>query len=60
MSEKEVAALLGVKVSTLRKWRLLRKGPKWLKLGGGRAVRYAPVDVAAFINDSRVSEMEVA
>ena len=35
----EVANLMGVRVSTLRKWRVLRKGPPFRRLAG-RAVRY--------------------
>lgn len=54
MKEKYVSKLLGVSVSTLRRWRLLGKGPIYLKLNG--AVRYTAQDVQKFIDDcARVS-----
>jgi len=40
MTEKDFAALSGLKVGTLRNWRCKRFGPMWRKLGG--AVRYGP------------------
>jgi hypothetical protein len=42
LNEFQVAAMLGVSVRTVRSWRLLRKGPPWLKLGPAMrcAVRY--------------------
>jgi predicted DNA-binding transcriptional regulator AlpA len=47
LNDKEVAALLGVSVATVRRWRLFRQGPKYLKLGA--AVRYKPEDISAWI-----------
>lgn len=47
-NEHQVAAHLGISVATLRRWRLLNKGPKWIKLGA--CVRYRPEDIEAFIN----------
>jgi hypothetical protein len=38
LNEHETAEFLGLKVSTLRDWRIRRKGPPWLKICG--AVRY--------------------
>ena len=54
MTEREVAALLQMKVSTLRAWRLRGKGPAFLKLGA--AVRYRREDVEAFMDRSRVAK----
>ena len=51
-TEKEVAEKLNCKVSTLRKWRLLGKGPHYHKVG--RLVRYSDADIAAFLDDSHV------
>ena len=51
IDEKDAAAILCVKVSTLRKWRWAGKGPRFLKLGG--AVRYDLADLEAFIVASR-------
>ncbi len=50
-SEREVAALLHVALATLRRWRLLREGPAWLKIG--RAVYYHDSDIAAWIDSQR-------
>ncbi len=51
LTETEAAALLGLKVATLRRWRWAGKGPRFLKLCG--AVRYDPVDLEAFISEAR-------
>jgi len=39
--------MLGISIASLRRWRLLRKGPKYVKVGA--AVRYLPVDLTAWI-----------
>ncbi|MFT4247641.1 MAG: helix-turn-helix domain-containing protein [Pseudomonas sp.] len=48
LDEKEAAALLAMKVATLRNWRALRTGPRYVKVGK-RAVRYRRADLEAFI-----------
>jgi len=50
LNEHEVAALLGVAVATIRRWRLIRQGPKYIKVGA--MVRYKPEDLEAWL-DSR-------
>jgi hypothetical protein len=52
MSDVDLAAFFGVKVSTIRKWRILGIGPRWIKMG--RLVRYRPDDALAFL-ESRSS-----
>jgi predicted DNA-binding transcriptional regulator AlpA len=47
VNEREVARITGMSLATVRRWRLLGKGPKYLKVGS--AVRYRPEDVAAWI-----------
>lgn len=47
LNEHDVAAMLCVSVSTVRRWRLLRQGPKYLKVG--TSVRYRPEDVSAWL-----------
>lgn len=47
LDENQTAAILNVRVSTLRNWRWRGVGPRFRKLG--RMVRYADADVAAFI-----------
>ena len=51
IDEHEAAARLGLSVATLRRWRWARRGPGWIKIGA--AVRYAPKDIAAFIDAGR-------
>lgn len=51
LNEHEVATHLGLAVSTLRRWRWAGVGPAFVKLG--RAVRYEPEAVAAFIGEGR-------
>lgn len=45
--ERALAEALLVNVATLRNWRYMGKGPKFVKLGG--AVRYREEDVNAWI-----------
>lgn len=47
MNEHDVATALGVKVSTLRRWRMFRRGPRFVKVG--RLVRYLEADVEYFL-----------
>ncbi len=49
LNEHEVAALLGLSVATMRRWRLLRCGPRWLKLNS--AVRYRLEDINAYLDE---------
>ncbi|MFL6354551.1 MAG: helix-turn-helix transcriptional regulator [Bryobacteraceae bacterium] len=47
LNEHEVAEILAVSVGSIRRWRVLRTGPKFVKLG--KCVRWRPDDVAAYI-----------
>jgi predicted DNA-binding transcriptional regulator AlpA len=47
INEKDVARITGLSVATVRRWRLLRSGPQYLKIGA--SVRYTIESVAAFI-----------
>jgi len=47
MDERELARVLKISVASTRRWRLLRQGPKFLKIGA--AVRYRPEDVTAWL-----------
>ena len=51
LNESEVAEALGLKVTTLRRWRWAGKPPRFLKIGS--AVRYDPAELAAFIEAAR-------
>lgn len=48
MNEMQVAEYLNMSAASLRKWRLFREGPKFLKVG--RAVRYRRTEVDAWLN----------
>ncbi len=50
LNEHETADRLHVSVATVRRWRLLRQGPKYFKIGA--SVRYKPEDIAVWL-DSR-------
>ena len=47
MTEEEVAKRLNVSLASLRRWRLLRKGPAFVKLGS--LVRYKPEDLDSWL-----------
>jgi predicted DNA-binding transcriptional regulator AlpA len=52
LTEHDVARVTGLSVASVRRWRLLRQGPKYIKIGA--AVRYKPEDVSAWL-ESRPS-----
>lgn len=52
LTEKDVARRIGLSLASVRRWRLLKQGPRFLKLGS--AVRYKPEDMAAWL-ESRPS-----
>jgi len=47
LNEFDVARITGLSVASVRRWRLLRQGPRYLKIGS--AVRYKPEDVSAWL-----------
>jgi len=47
LNEYQVASLLSLSVASVRRYRLLKRGPKFIKLGA--AVRYRREDLAAWI-----------
>jgi hypothetical protein len=58
---EEVSAVLCISTSSLTKWRLVGRGPRFVRVGS--RVRYRPADVAAFIEAgtrSSTSEMPAA
>jgi len=50
LTEMEVARLLKVSVATIRRRRLLRLPPIWVKIGA--SVRYKPEAIAAFLDST--------
>ena len=51
LKEDEVAMILNMEVSTLRRWRWAGKPPPFIKVGA--AVRYDPADIDAFVESRR-------
>jgi predicted DNA-binding transcriptional regulator AlpA len=47
LNEHDVVRITGLSVATVRRWRLLRQGPKYLKIGA--AVRYQPSSISEFL-----------
>ena len=51
LNEHDVARVTGLSVASVRRWRLLRQGPKYLKIGA--AVRYKPEDISVWLESAR-------
>ena len=51
LNENEAAALLGLAVATLRRWRSDGRGPRFTKLGD--SVRYERESLSAFVEAGR-------
>ena len=58
LNEKEVAAITGRAISTLRNERFMRKGLPYLKVGG-RSIRYKTEDVVSYMEGRRITFDEV-
>jgi len=52
LTEHDVARITGLSVASVRRWRLLKQGPRYLKISS--AVRYRAEDLKAWI-ESRPS-----
>jgi predicted DNA-binding transcriptional regulator AlpA len=49
LTERDIAAVTGVSLATVRRWRLFRRGPQYVKLGS--AVRYRTQDLDAWLEN---------
>lgn len=47
MNEREVAQYMRISVAAIRRWRLFKKGPKYLKIGS--SVRYRKEDIESWL-----------
>jgi predicted DNA-binding transcriptional regulator AlpA len=47
LNEHDVARVTGLSVASVRRWRLLRQGPTFIKIGA--AVRYRPEDISTWL-----------
>lgn len=50
LTEREAAALLSLSTATLKKWRRIRREPRYYRLGS--AIRYRREDLEAFVSGS--------
>jgi len=48
LTEKEVAKQIRVSLASLRRWRLVRRGPRFVKVGA--LVRYRPEDLEQWMD----------
>jgi predicted DNA-binding transcriptional regulator AlpA len=55
VTENEAATVLGVSRGTLSNWRSERRGPAYVRLGGGRVIRYKLSEIEAFAEAHRVT-----
>ena len=51
LNEREVATSCSISVLTLRKWRSVKRGPKFIKIS--TLVRYRPEDIDAWIAEQK-------
>jgi hypothetical protein len=54
LSQKQAAGRIGISMTTMRIWRLKKKGPPYTKLG--RRLFYSEDDLNAWLLDKRVAE----
>ena len=47
LNERDVSRITGMSLASVRRWRLVRQGPRYIKLGA--AYRYKPEDVEAWL-----------
>ena len=47
LNEHDVARVCGLSVASVRRWRVIREGPKYIKIGA--SVRYRPEDLTQWI-----------
>jgi predicted DNA-binding transcriptional regulator AlpA len=48
LNEHDVARITGLSVASVRRWRLLGRGPRYMKIGA--SVRYHPEALQAFLS----------
>jgi predicted DNA-binding transcriptional regulator AlpA len=57
LNEREVATSCSISVLTLRKWRSIKRGPKFIKIS--TLVRYRPEDIDAWIAEHNAGPVVV-
>jgi hypothetical protein len=56
MTERQAAEVLGVSLSAMRRWRLQKRGPRFVKVES--AVRYDPRDVEDYVQSGKSERPE--
>ena len=56
VKDVEAAKIIGLSVQTMRNWRHLRKGPKYLKIG--RSIRYDLLDISDWCKKNTINPEE--
>jgi len=57
VNDIEAAKIIGLAVQTMRNWRHLRKGPKYLKIG--RSIRYDLLDIFEWCKKNTINPEEI-
>ena len=59
ISASAAAALLGLRVNTLRRWRIHHNGPRWIRMGDGPRARifYRSSDVENWLSEHTVDPL---
>jgi predicted DNA-binding transcriptional regulator AlpA len=57
LSETSAAFILGVSVKTIQRWRAMRQGPNYLKIG--RRVKYLRADLEHYLARNRVETINL-
>lgn len=63
LDEREVARIIGMSIGSLRRWRLLNRGPRFIRVGGshgGSAIRYRLSDIEAWLGSQPVGGSPIA
>ncbi len=53
LTTHQASDLLGLQPATLKRWRVVGTGPKYIRIGR-RTIRYRPADIKHFISQSNV------
>ena len=56
VTTRELADLLGITDTTLRMWRMQRRGPAWFRLGTRGRVRYDLARVRAWLEENETTK----
>lgn len=55
-NERDVARITGLSIASVRRWRIRRQGPRYLKIGA--AVRYRPADLEMWLTSQATKAID--